>query len=161
MQQQLTFLQVIGEALSAGQNAGIEVQGLGAGKMRLVYTPRIGETPEGASAEVVALRAAIATPFVVTGTAEEIEQAFSARIHEKAAVVNRGLSALDEIDRLANAAKANAKGSAKGAASPAPNAQGSEDDESEAGLGEADGALEVAAETTTEPDSDGSISAKF
>ncbi|MBA1306654.1 PRTRC system protein E [Stutzerimonas stutzeri] len=159
MQQQLTFLQVIGEALSAGQNAGIEVQGLGAGKMRLVYTPRIGETPEGASAEVVALRAAIATPFVVTGTAEEIEQAFSARIHEKAAVVNRGLSALDEIDRLANAAKANAKGSAKGAASPAPNAQDTEDDD--LGLGEADGVREVAAVTTTEPDSDGSISAKF
>lgn len=159
MQQQLTFLQVIGAALSAGQNAGIEVQGLGAGKMRLVYTPRIGETPEGASAEVVALRAAIATPFVVTGTAEEIEQAFSARIHEKAAVVNRGLSALDEIDRLANAAKANAKGSAKGAASPAPNAQDTEDDE--VGLGEADGVREVAAVTTTEPDSDGSISAKF
>ena len=118
MHQTQTFLQAVGSTLAIGQGASIDIQGIGDGKIKLIYSPKIGETPEGASSEVVALRADIAVPFVVTGTAVEIEEAFAARLREKSAVVTRGMSALDEIERLANAAKAAVKPAQGGTAAP-------------------------------------------
>lgn len=161
MQQQKTFLQVIGEALSIGQSAGVEVQGLGEGKVRLVFTPKIGETPEGASEEVIALRAAIAAPFVVTGTPTEIEQAFAFRMSEKTAVLNRGLSALDEIERLASAAKDRATTNAKGAASAKPIPQESDEDNL-AGAAVSDaGTVADATQTGSVPATSGSLATHF
>ena len=109
MQTNKTILHALASALSAGQSARIDVSGLGDGKVKVVYTPQIGETPEGASQEIINLRAAIARPFIVTGTASEIEEVFEARLQEKATVVSRGMNALDEIDRLAQAARKSSK----------------------------------------------------
>lgn len=107
----LTFLQAIGSALTSGLKASIEATGMGDGKIKLVYTPDIGETPENASDAVTQLRSAIEKPMVLIGTPNEVEEAFSQRIVEKSAVVSRGLSALDEIDRLVAAAVDEAKAS--------------------------------------------------
>ena len=71
--------------------------------------------------------------MVVSGTPEEIEEAFAELIASKAAVVRRGLSALDEIERLATKAvdEAKSKPAAK-AASTAPAVGESEDRDDEA-----------------------------
>lgn len=127
METNQSILHAVASALSAGQSARIDVSGLGDGKVKVIYTPQIGETPEGASQEVINLRAAIARPFVVTGTASEIKDAFAARLQEKAAVVSRGLNALDEIDRLAQAARSTSKPAA--AAAPAQASVATDDDE--------------------------------
>lgn len=127
METNQSILHAVASALSAGQSARIDVSGLGDGKVKVIYTPQIGETPEGASQEVINLRAAIARPFVVTGTAGEIKDAFAARLQEKAAVVSRGLNALDEIDRLAQAARSTSKPAA--AAAPAQASVATDDDE--------------------------------
>lgn len=127
METNKSILHAVASALSAGQSARIDVSGLGDGKVKVIYTPQIGETPEGASQEVINLRAAIARPFVVTGTASEIKDAFAARLQEKAAVVSRGLNALDEIDRLAQAARSTSKPAA--AAAPAQASVATDDDE--------------------------------
>ncbi|EPJ5561935.1 PRTRC system protein E [Pseudomonas aeruginosa] len=127
METNKSILHAVASALSAGQSARIDVSGLGDGKVKVIYTPQIGETPEGASQEVINLRAAIARPFVVTGNASEIKDAFAARLQEKAAVVSRGLNALDEIDRLAQAARSTSKPAA--AAAPAQASVATDDDE--------------------------------
>lgn len=127
METNKSILHAVASALSAGQSARIDVSGLGDGKVKVIYTPQIGETPEGASQEVINLRAAIARPFVVTGTASEIKDAFTTRLQEKAAVVSRGLNALDEIDRLAQAARSTSKPAA--AAAPAQVSVATDDDE--------------------------------
>lgn len=129
-----TFLQSVGAVLTTGLKATVELHGLGDGKIKLLYTPDIGPTPENASEAVVQLRSAIAKPMVVSGTPEEIEEAFAELIASKSAVVRRGLSALDEIERLANKAveEAKSKPAAK-AAAPASSPDESEDDADEHG----------------------------
>ncbi|QHF00644.1 PRTRC system protein E (plasmid) [Pseudomonas cannabina pv. alisalensis] len=129
-----TFLQSVGAVLTTGLKATIELHGLGDGKIKLLFTPDIGPTPENSTEAVVQLRSAIAKPMVVSGTPEEIEEAFAELIASKSAVVRRGLSALDEIERLANKAveEAKSKPAAK-AATPAPSGDESEDDADENG----------------------------
>lgn len=136
-----TFLQAIGAVLTPGLSASVEIQGLPNGQIKLMYTPNIGATPENASDAIVQLRAAIAKPMVITGAPDEIEEAFGALIAAKAQVVSRGLSAMDEIERLAGTAIAEAK--AKPVASPAGATAASttanavdEDDDEESGDGE-------------------------
>lgn len=63
METNKSILHAVASALSAGQSARIDVSGLGDGKVKVIYTPQIGETPEGASQEVINLRAAIARPL--------------------------------------------------------------------------------------------------
>lgn len=128
-----TFLQSVGAVLTTGLKATVELHGLGDGKIKLLYTPDIGPTPEKSSEAVVQLRSAIAKPMVVSGTPEEIEEAFAELIVSKAAVVRRGLSALDEIERLATKAvdEAKSKPAAK-AASTAPAVGESKDHDDEA-----------------------------
>lgn len=99
-----TFLQSVGAVLTTGLKASIQLEGLGNGVVKLVYTPDIGPTPDNASESVVLLRAAIAKPMIVSGTPEEIEEAFADLIAAKSKGVSRGLSALDEIERLASKA---------------------------------------------------------
>ncbi|WP_439126053.1 MAG: PRTRC system protein E (plasmid) [Pseudomonas rhizophila] len=128
-----TFLQSVGAVLTTGLKATIELHGLGDGKVKLLYTPDIGPTPENSSESVVQLRSAIAKPMVVSGTPEEIEKAFAELVASKAAVVRRGLSALDEIERLATKAVDEAKSKPAGkAASPAPAADDSENHDDDA-----------------------------
>lgn len=129
-----TFLQSVGAVLTNGLKANIQLQGMGDGNIKLMYTPDIGPTPENASEAVVQLRAAISKPMVVTGTPMEIEEAFANLIGDKSAVVARGLSALDEIERLAASAvaEAKAKPSAKPAAAAAPVPVGDDEDEHDA-----------------------------
>ncbi|SBW84281.1 hypothetical protein PVE_R2G0252 [Pseudomonas veronii 1YdBTEX2] len=134
-----TFLQSVGAVLTTGLKATIELHGLGDGKVKLLYTPDIGPTPENSSEAVVQLRSAIAKPMVVSGTPEEIEEAFAELIASKAVVVRRGLSALDEIDRLANKAVDEAKSKpASKAASPTLDDSEDHDDEPDS---DASGAL--------------------
>lgn len=124
-----TFLQSVGAVLTTGLKATIELHGLGDGKVKLLYTPDIGPTPEKSSEAVVQLRSAIAKPMVVSGTPAEIEEAFAELIASKAAVVRRGLSALDEIERLANKAVDEAKSNpAAKAAAPSTDADDSDDE---------------------------------
>lgn len=134
METSKSILHAVASALSNGQSARIDVTGLGDGKVKVIYTPQIGETPEGASQELINLRAAIARPFVVTGTAGEIEDSFAARLQEKAAVVSRGMNALDEIERLAQAARSTTKPAAAPQAQ-APRELSADDEEEEDGSG--------------------------
>lgn len=90
--------------LQEGLGATIDLQGLAGGRVKLTYTPNIGPTPDNASADIINLRSAMARPFVVAGTVDEIEAAFADRVASSAQVIQRGLSALDEIERLASAA---------------------------------------------------------
>lgn len=106
---QATFFQAVASVLTAGNNAIIEVQGLSDGQIKVIYTPNLGPTPQGASVEEVNLRAAIAKPLVVTGTADVVESELMGHIKSKAVAVNRGLSILDEIERLGAAALNTAK----------------------------------------------------
>ncbi|MCP1515681.1 PRTRC system protein E [Pseudomonas rhodesiae] len=103
-----TFLQSVGAVLTNGLKATVELQGVGEGRIKLVYTPDIGATPDNATQSLMKLRAAIAKPLVVTGSPLEIEEAFALLVGEKSAVVKRGLSALDDIERIAEAAVAEA-----------------------------------------------------
>ncbi|MCK1788654.1 PRTRC system protein E [Pseudomonas violetae] len=111
-----TFLQAISAVLIPGMSATVEVQGLPNGEIKLIYTPNIGTTPDNASDAIVQLRAAISKPMIIAGAPAEIEEAFGKLIAQKAQVVGRGLSALDEIERLAGAAIAEAKAKPVGAA---------------------------------------------
>ncbi|MGE8065172.1 PRTRC system protein E [Pseudomonas sp. NPDC089569] len=111
-----TFFQAVASVLSVNTSATIEVQGLGDGQIKVIYTPNLGPTPHNASDEVVSLRAAICKPMVVAGPADEVEDAFGEHIKKKAAVVTRGLSILDEIERIGAAALATAKAKAPVAA---------------------------------------------
>lgn len=122
-----SFLQSVGAVLTTGLKASIQIEGLGNGAVKLIYTPEIGPTPENASEAVIQLRAAISKPMVVSGTPEEIESAFADLIANKAAVVGRGLGALDEIERLASKAVDEAK--AKHAGKPAAAPVGRDDDD--------------------------------
>jgi PRTRC genetic system protein E len=132
---QATFFQAVASILTAGNNAIIEVQGLGDGQIKVVYTPNLGPTPQNASVEEVNLRAAIAKPLVVAGPADEVEADLMGHLKSKAAVVSRGLSMLDEIERLGAAALATAKA---GAAKAAPVAAVGDNDEEEDELDEGD-----------------------
>jgi len=114
-----TFLQSVGAVLTNGLKAVVEINGIGEGKIKLVYSPEIGAAPDNASDEVIKLRSAISRPLIITGTPEEVETAFVQKIGESARAVTRGLSALDEIERLSVAALAAAR-SPKSAPSPAP-----------------------------------------
>lgn len=147
-----TFLQAIGSVLTNGLKATVELQGLGEGKIKLVYTPDIGPIPEKASESEVKLRSAIAKPMVVSGTPLEIEEAFKALVESKAAVVGRGLSALDEMERLASAAVADAKGAPKATSTPAqPSSDDAElGDESDATTQPASAVQPVVAQTMGE-----------
>lgn len=131
-----TFLQSVGAVLTTGLKATVQLEGLADGNIKLMYTPEIGPTPENASEAVVQLRAAISKPMVVSGAPAEIEEAFATLISSKAAVVARGLSALDEIERLASAAVGEAK--AKPSATPPAASDFSDDDGEEGDEGEAE-----------------------
>lgn len=123
-----TFFQAVASVLTANTSATIEVQGLGDGQIKVIYTPNLGPTPHNASDEVVSLRAAICKPMVVAGPADEVEDAFGEHIKKKAAVVTRGLSMLDEIERIGAAALASAKAKAP-AATPADEGGAVDDDD--------------------------------
>ncbi len=126
-----TFFQAVASVLTANTSATIEVQGLGDGQIKVIYTPNLGPTPNNASDEVVNLRAAICKPMVVAGLADEVEEAFVEHIKKKAVVVTRGLSMLDEIERIGAAALASAKAKSP-AVADAPNADdegGASDDD--------------------------------
>lgn len=122
-----TFFHAVASVLTANTSAIIEVQGLGEGQIKVIYTPNLGPTPHNASDDVVNLRAAICKPMVVAGPADEVEDAFAEHIKKKAVAVTRGLSMLDEIERIGAAALAGAK--AKAPAVPAADAGGDLDDE--------------------------------
>lgn len=127
-----TFLQAIGAVLTPGMSATVEVQGLPTGEIKLIYTPNIGTTPDNASDAIVQLRAAISKPMIIAGAPAEIEEAFGKLIAQKAQVVGRGLSAMDEIERLAGAAIAEAKAKPLGAAATKTgNAVDEDEDEDE------------------------------
>ncbi|MFG0337686.1 PRTRC system protein E [Pseudomonas sp. zjy_13] len=113
-----TFLQSVGAVLTSGLKAVVEINGVGDGKIKLIYSPEIGPTPDNASDEVIKLRSAISRPLIITGTPDEVELAFAQKIEESAHVVKRGLSALDEIERLSSAAITAAR-SSKSSGSPA------------------------------------------
>jgi PRTRC genetic system protein E len=133
-----TFFQAVASVLTAGNNAIIEVQGLGEGQIKVIYTPNLGPTPDNASIEVVNLRAAIAKPMVIAGTADDIESSLVNHIKQKAAVVTRGLSLLDEIERLGAAALESTKtrtANASVAATPADDDLEEDDDEAGANGG--------------------------
>ncbi|MGF6282026.1 PRTRC genetic system protein E [Pseudomonas frederiksbergensis] len=125
-----TFFQAVASVLGANTSATIEVQGLGEGQIKVIYTPNLGPTPHNASDDVVNLRAAICKPMVVAGTANEVEDAFVEHIKMKAVAVTRGLSMLDEIERIGAAALASAKVKAP-AASATADEGGDVDDEAE------------------------------
>ena len=121
--------------LQEGLGATIDLQGLAGGRVKLTYTPNIGPTPDNASADIINLRSAMARPFVVSGTADEIEAAFADRVASSAQVVQRGLTALDEIERLASAAVEKARSKATPAAqapAAAPEDDGDDDGDDDA-----------------------------
>ena len=115
--------------LTEGLNASIELQGLGNGRVKLTFTPNLGPTPDGTSNEVINLRSAMSRPFMVSGTADEIEEAFAVRVVEASKVVQRGLSALDEIERLASAAVDSAKAKTSVTSQDAQRAQSDDTDD--------------------------------
>ncbi|HDS0957080.1 TPA: PRTRC system protein E [Pseudomonas putida] len=132
-----TFLQSVGAVLTTGLKATVQLEGLADGNIKLMYTPEIGPTPKNASEAVVQLRAAISKPMVVSGAPAEIEEAFANLIASKAAVVARGLSALDEIERLANAAVGEARAKPSATPQAASDVSDAEDEEGDEGEAEA------------------------
>ncbi|MCU9528511.1 PRTRC system protein E [Pseudomonas mosselii] len=156
-----TFLQSVGAVLTTGLKATVQLEGLADGNIKLIYTPEIGPTPENASEAVVQLRAAISKPMVVSGAPAEIEEAFANLIASKAAVVARGLSALDEIERLANAAVGEAK--AKPSATPPTAPHASDDDDDDDGdEGEAEAsAINPSSAPATAPAVPGAAASQF
>lgn len=138
-----TFLQAIGAVLTPGMSAIVEVQGLPNGEIKLIYTPNIGATPDNASDAIVQLRAAISKPMIIAGAPAEIEEAFGKLIAQKAQVVSRGLSAMDEIERLASAAVAEAKEKPSGTTA-STNANSIDEDDDEPS-GDAEPAVTLAA----------------
>jgi len=155
-----TFLQSVGAVLTTGLKATVQLEGLADGNIKLMYTPEIGPTPENASEAVVQLRAAISKPMVVSGAPAEIEEAFANLIASKAAVVARGLSALDEIERLANAAVGEAK--TKPSATPPAPQHVSDDDGEEGDEGEVEAvAVNQSSAPATAPAVPGAAATQF
>lgn len=150
-----TFLQSVGAVLTSGLKAVVEINGVGDGKIKLIYTPEIGPTPDNASDEIIKLRSAISRPLIITGTPEEVERAFAQKVEDSAKVVKRGLSALDEIERLSSSAISAARSSTS-AASPAPAVATQEHDVEEGNQARSD---TLAGQATT-ANASGPLSAK-
>jgi hypothetical protein len=98
---------------------------------------KLAPVPTTASAETRQLYAAVSAPLVVIGTPEEVEKALLERISQHQAKVSVGISALDQINEIAQKAVAAAAGNpAKTTASVATSkvppesahTQGTEDD---------------------------------
>ncbi|MDF5950309.1 PRTRC system protein E [Pseudomonas aeruginosa] len=110
-----TFFTAISQALTdSNKRINIDVSGLEGGRVKVVLSANIGPTPAKASEAEIKLRAAIAKPMMLSGTPEEVETALFERVRSHAEVVNHGMSALDEIRKLSEAAVQAAK--------PAPSA---------------------------------------
>lgn len=135
--------------LTEGLKASIELQGLGHGRVKLTFTPNLGPTPDGASNEVINLRSAMSRPFMVSGSADEIEEAFAVRVVEASKIVQRGLSALDEIERLVSAAVDSAKAKTSVKPQDVQQSRSEDDDEDEANDVPPVGTPELAATGTT------------
>ncbi|HHH9441213.1 TPA: PRTRC system protein E [Pseudomonas aeruginosa] len=119
-----TFFTAVSKALTdSNKRISIDLSGLDGGRVKVIVSANIGITPENATDAEKKLRAAIAKPLVLSGTPEEVEAALYARVSAHTEVVNAGMSALDEIRKLGEAAVQAAKPAAKPAAKvPQPSA---------------------------------------
>lgn len=106
-----TFFQSLATALSGtNQSLNIDVQGVGNNQMKVLISANLGPIPEGAGAQEIKLRVALAKPMIITGTAEQIESALTSRLQSHTQAVNEGLSMLDEIRLIGAGAVKQAKG---------------------------------------------------
>ncbi|MBM3105664.1 PRTRC system protein E [Pseudomonas sp. V1] len=129
-----TFFQAISQALTdSNKRINVDITGLEGGRIKVVMSANLGPTPAKASEAECKLRAAIAKPLLLSGTPEEVEGALFERVRTHAEVVNHGMSALDEIRKLSEAAISHAKTPAAKQATPkAPAAAAdAEDDEAD------------------------------
>lgn len=83
-------------ASNKGDRVLIEVVNTGSG-YEAIITPDLGEVPSNADEREVAIRSALATPLIVTGSPSVIETSISDRVREFSSVRRSGLSSLDVL----------------------------------------------------------------
>ncbi|EPJ2933969.1 PRTRC system protein E [Pseudomonas aeruginosa] len=140
-----TFFTAISQALTdSNKRINIDVSGLEGGRVKVVLSANIGPTPAKASEAEIKLRAAIAKPMMLSGTPEEVETALFERVRSHAEVVNHGMTALDEIRKLSEAAVQAAKPAPSAPTAAKGNSAAAEDDSD-------DSDLESGSEPATKP----------
>ncbi|MFJ2456662.1 PRTRC system protein E [Pseudomonas protegens] len=130
-----TFFTAISQALTdSSKRINIDISGLEGGRVKVVLSANIGPTPAKASEAEIKLRAAIAKPMMLSGTPEEVEAALFERVRSHAEVVNHGMSALDEIRKLSEAAMQAAKPAPSTPTTAKGNSVPAEDDNADSEL---------------------------
>jgi hypothetical protein len=154
-----SIFSVIASALADSSNRlTFDIQGQVNGTVKAIVTAKLGPVPSNATSEVRQLYAAISSPLVVAGQAAEVEQALLDRIGTFTAGVMVGISALDDIQSLANKAveAAKAKTAAKSAAKKSSDAGADDENEGDdEGESQAAAPAPAAASVTPKPASHG------
>jgi PRTRC genetic system protein E len=126
----------LAQALNAkGARLDFEMVALGDGHYRAMMTPNLGACPENASDEERQLRALLASPLTISGTASDIDEALEQRLAERIAIQNEGLASLDALREKMKAAAAAAEkakpkaASQKASAATASAAKPDDDDD--------------------------------
>lgn len=128
-----TFFTAISQAVTgANKRINVDIEGLSEGRIKVLLSANLGPTPENACDSEIKLRAAIAMPLLVSGTAEEVEAALYQRVRSHALAINEGAAMLEQIRSLGSKAVEEAKQSSIKA--PVAVSKG-EDDEADIGSG--------------------------
>lgn len=117
------FTELAQALTTKGTRIHAELVALGDGQFQARLTPDLGPCPDNASAEEVNLRSLLGSPLTITGTAEEMDAALSARIAERMVTQNMGMSALNDLHaRMSKASEAAAKAKPKAGSAKAAKA---------------------------------------
>ena len=109
-----TFFQAIATALTGtNKSLNIDVQGVANNQIKVLISANLGPVPADAGPEETKLRVALAKPMLITGTAEQIEDALASRLQTHTQAVNEGLSMLEEIRMIGAGAVEKAKEKSK------------------------------------------------
>lgn len=130
-----TFFAAVAPAVAnAKQRITVDIEGLGEGRIKVLLSANLGQTPEKATDAEAALRAALSKPLVVAGTPAEVEAALLDRVTHHVQVVNEGSAMLEQIRSLgAQAIAAVQKPATKSAAPSAAPDEAADVDDDEAG----------------------------
>lgn len=113
------FNSIAGAVANSGKRINLDVTGLPGGKIKVLITANVGSVPVGASEQEAQLIAALSKPMLVSGTAEEVEEALVSRLAVHGAAVDEGVAFLEQIRAAGK--------SAAGAVKTQPEAQASDD----------------------------------
>jgi PRTRC genetic system protein E len=103
----MSLFTLLSRALNAkGSRLDFEMIAIGDGQLRIRMTPNLGPTPENATKEELQLRAYLATPMTLNGTAEGIEELLEQKLKERLDAQNIGVPALNRLQEKMLAASA-------------------------------------------------------